>query len=151
MPTLTMKHALEQAGADRMHIQPRKIMTASEIQKTYGRPHKSVQRHKNPDDIFIVKNGKGLSALKYWLRNRKSNTFVETLDKNGNPLFGLLWDYELGRFPSTKRKKRGAVVILDKALQKPAALIILSGMATETEYGKQWAQAQRDLWTHGRT
>lgn len=98
------------------------------------------------ENLFIVKCPAGLSALRYWLQKRKYNCFVDSADKNGKPTFGLLWDYHHGQFPSPKRSPRGVVLILDKKLQKQAALIILNWLASENDYTSQWKQAQRDLW-----
>lgn len=102
------------------------------------------------ENLFIIKCPAGLSALRYWLQKRKYNCFVETMDANGKPMFGLLWDYHHGQFPSPKRGERGVVLILDRTLQKQAALIILNWMAAETAYSSQWKQAQRDLWQYGK-
>ena len=100
---------------------------------------------------FVVHNTAGVCALKYWLqKDRPYNTFVETLDCNHNVLFGLLWDYEFGKFPSSNRKKRGVVVVLDETLVQRVALTILANMKINDDYGKQWAAAQRDLYKFGR-
>lgn len=145
--TLTMKTALVDAGADALV----KRMAASKTLHVHHHHHKAKPAPaKNPENLFIVKCPAGLAALKYWLQGRKFNTFVETQDKNGKPLLGLLWDYHLGKFPSPKRTERGAVLVLNRDLTKDAALIVLNAMAEETEYGRQWKQAQRDLWKYGR-
>lgn len=102
------------------------------------------------DGPFIVKCSSGLTALKYWLQNQKYNTFVETTDKNGNPMYGLLWDYELGKFPSERRTHRGLILVLDKNLVIKAGLHVVNHMDIQTEYGKQFQKAQRDLYKYGR-
>lgn len=103
------------------------------------------------DNLFIIKCPKGLGALKYWLQKRKFNCFVETKDRNGKCLFGLLWDFHHGTFPSPKRSERGAILVLDRKLEKQAALIMINALGAETDYSKQWRQAQRDLYQYGRS
>lgn len=113
--------------------------------------HVGEPQKQRDDNLFVVKDHAGLAALRYWLQKRKYNTFTNGRDKNGKPLFGLSWDYELGRFPSGQRDKtRGAVLVLDRKLEQQTAMIILNWMSTETEYGKQWKQAQTDLWKYGK-
>lgn len=114
-------------------------------------PYKQAFKNPDPENLFVVRDHSGVAALKYWLQKRKYNTFIHSLDKNGKPLFGLLWDYHIGQFPSPSRRPRGAIIMLDRTFEKQVALVICGHAATETEFGKQWVQAQRALWMYGRS
>lgn len=109
-----------------------------------------IKKKTDAENFFIVKNKGDLSALKYWLAERKFNTFVESQDKFNQKLFGLIWDFELGKFPSTRRSKRGAIVVKKKELIKPVAFHILNTMSTENTFGEQWRAQQFQLWRYGR-
>lgn len=103
----------------------------------------------NPDNLFIIKDYSGIAALKYWLKNRQYNCFIKSKDKRGKTLFGLIWDYNLGSFPSPNRRERGAIIVLDDAYMKETALKIIAGMKVENDYAKMFRQAQYDLWKYG--
>lgn len=99
----------------------------------------------NKPPFYDLKKQEQIPDLRFWLNNKKFNTFVETKDKNGSPLIGLLWDYQLGRFPSMSRKPRGLILIRRADLVKPALLTVINGLSVECEYGKCWKKAQLDM------
>lgn len=107
----------------------------------------TVDKSKEP---FIVQDHAGVTALKYWLQSKKYNTFIETNDKNGNTLYGLLWDYDLGSFPSNKQSKRGLIVVIERNIGNKTGLVVANGMSTETEYGRLLKKSKHDLYTYGR-
>lgn len=115
-------------------------------------------RHKPPkaairpdyENMFVVRDMRGVKALKYWLQSRKYNTFVETIDKNGRPIIGLLWDYHFGCFPSEKRAPRGIVLCVDAGLLREAGLCVVNHLSIETQYGREWQKAQKDLYSYGK-
>lgn len=145
---LQLKEALSEAGLERLKLAPRERQSRTIHVHHHG---ERVIKPKNlPENLFVVKCHKGLAALKYWLQSRKYNTFIDSTDKNGKPMFGLLWDYHIGQFPSPKRSERGAIIVLDRSMVKDVALILLNAASQETEYGKQWVQAQRAIWLYGR-
>lgn len=109
------------------------------------RSQRAEMRHPKADNFFIVKNKSDLYQLKGWLQNRKYNTFVESQDKNGKPLIGLLWDYHLGRFPSPSRGKRGVILVTDKNLLKPSLINAINHLSVECSYGDCWRKQQMDL------
>lgn len=114
------------------------------------RSQRAEMRHPKADNFFIVKNKSDLYQLKGWLQNRKYNTFVESQDKNGKPLIGLLWDYHLGSFPSPSRGKRGVILVSDKNLLKQTLINTINHISVECDYGDCWRKKQMDLVLYGR-
>ena len=146
MTLLKLKNSMA-AQAAAHHVAQMAVARTVHIQ--HHKPESVPVPPPDTENIFVVKDGRGVAALRYWLQKRKYNTFIETQDKNGKKLFGLIWDYQLGRTPS-KRSERGLVLVLDRALEKKVALILLNWMAAETDYGRQWVANERNTWKYGR-
>lgn len=102
------------------------------------------------DNLFVVKNKGDLHKLREWLTEKRFNTFIETKDSTDQQLFGLIWDDQLGSFPSLKRMDRGAVVVKQKYLIKMVAIEIINKMIVESEFGKYFRKSKMDLWKFGK-
>lgn len=105
---------------------------------------------KPDENIFVVHNGASLGALTYWLQTRKYNAIIESKDKTDNTIFGLAWDFELGKFPSYNRRKRGVIQVIDKDFVAKAGEIIACGMRPNNEIGIMERKAKIDLYKYGR-
>ena len=88
--------------------------------------------------IFIVRAPEALGALKYWLITRRYNQFIESHDSLKNTLLGLIWDYDLGKMPSQRRKERGLIVVWDPDLVVPTKKVLLHYITMENEYARWW-------------
>lgn len=88
--------------------------------------------------IFVVRAPEALGALKYWLVTRKYNTFIESHDSVKNTLLGLIYDYDLGKMPSERRKERGLITIWTPELVVPAKRVVLHYLNLENEYARWW-------------
>lgn len=146
MSTLTLKSALVKAKAE---YNLGRMGEARTVHVTHTHKAAPPPPEKERTPFFVVRDGSGVAALRYWLQQRKYNTFIETTDARGKKLFGLIWDYQFGKSPS-KRSERGIVLVVDKNLHKTVALMLLNHAAAETDYGQQWVQNERINWKHGR-
>ena len=88
--------------------------------------------------IFVVRAPEALGALKYWLITRRYNQFIESHDSLKNTLLGLIWDYDLGKMPSQRRKERGLIVVWEPELVVPTKKVLLHYLTMENEFARWW-------------